>query len=58
MKFPKTNKQIKKKKKPTGIKGIKLETDINKLLNILQKKIWKIKRWYCKYITTCRRWFS
>tara|TARA_R110002096_G_scaffold279704_1_gene473933 strand:- start:90 stop:434 length:345 start_codon:yes stop_codon:yes gene_type:complete len=43
MKFPKTNKKIKNKKKPTGIKGIKLETDINKLLNILQKKFGKSK---------------
>ena len=57
MKFPKTNKQIKKKKKPTGIKGIKLETDINKLLNILQKKYNEAVT-NCKYITTCRRWFS
>jgi len=32
MKFPK----IKKKKKDTGIKSLKLETDISKLLNILQ----------------------
>ena len=33
MKFPK----IKKKKKDTGIKSLKLETDISKLLNILKK---------------------
>jgi hypothetical protein len=39
MKFPK----IKKKKKNTGIKSLKLETDISKLLNILQKKFGKSK---------------
>ena len=39
MKFPK----IKKKKKDTGIKSLKLETDISKLLNILQKKFGKSK---------------
>ena len=39
MKFPK----IKKKKKDTGIKSLKLETDISNLLNILQKKFGKSK---------------
>ena len=39
MKIPK----IKKKKKDTGIKSLKLETDISKLLNILQKKFGKSK---------------
>ena len=43
MKFPKSKKQINKKKKSTGIKGIPLETDINKLLNILQKRFGKSK---------------
>ena len=39
MKFPK----IKKKKKDTGIKSLKLETDISKLLNILQKSLENLK---------------
>ena len=38
MKFPKSKKQINKKKKSTGIKGIPLETDINKLLNIYKSE--------------------
>ena len=42
MKFRKNKKNTKNANK-TGIKSLKLETDINKLLNILQKKFGKSK---------------
>jgi len=42
MKFRK-NKKNKKDANKTGIKSLKLETDISKLLNILQKKFGKSK---------------